>query len=288
MPFIKRIIILFLAYGDSHILSGLRKVSLIANSMFPDSEIHVVLIQNNLNCFLARENYCMFNNFKSFNCIYGDNTLFEFSGWDHGFNYVKDKFNPSSHDLILYVNDTFHRRNYKDGGSSFLEFFNADIIEGLEDQEFALGYLDDFPRPVKLFNIEYSSWIRSNIFILSYSIAKRIHPLQFPLSKNLIFNDQGVFFKDTELISANWRAYISSWLFAEKSDLYPEYSLNWIKSQPLSDGNRIFFQKKALAILSEHYLSARLHAQQIIIIDANKFLKRVDRHTTPYYEEPTK
>lgn len=278
-----RIFILFLCFGDDHLISGFRKIFDISRRMFTSAEINAVVIQNNVNTKLDL-GFIQGFDLSSIEYIYGDNSCHEFSGWDVGFNFLKNKFKLEEKDLIVFANDTFHRRMYTDGGSDYLNFFNAQLLHKINSNKFAIGYLDDFPNTVSLLDISYKCWIRSNIFMLSYLVAEQVHPLKFPLNRNLIFNENGSFFKNNSLVSENWRAYISSWLFGESSKFSPEYNLTWIKSQKLSDLNRVFFQTKALTILSEHYLSARLHELKIDIIDTNTYPKRADRHITPYYK----
>jgi hypothetical protein len=84
-------------------------------------------------------------------------------------------------------------------------------------------------------------------------------------------------------MSDNWKAYISSWLFGAEDARFPEYRLKWIRSEKLSPDNRRYFQSKAISILSEHYLTARLLKSKVRIFDFNIYPKTPDRHTSPYY-----
>ena len=270
------IIVLYLVYGEEHASEGLEVLNKIAKRMFPGSSIRVVIIDNALPADYQKE--------KSGNIVIGgENSMFEFSGWDRGVRYMLKNMGAGDSTLVFFANDTFHRRAYKDGGD-FLDVFDRAIVENRDFMNSAIGYLDDFPKNVVLNGIVYNSWIRSNIFILPANLVKKLYPLSYHIDPSEIFSSNAdEFWSDTDLISDNWKAYISSWLFGKSNDAYPEYSLHWIKAEPYNAENREFFKKKALCILSEHYLTARLFDWGVPIIDTNIYGKKPDRHIAPYY-----
>ena len=275
----KTIYILYLVYGEYKNDNGIELLLNICERIYPNAK-KIPLIINNSICLPS---------IKSSNgsfMISGNNTAFEFSGWDAGFEFLQKNFEPKDDDFLLYANDTFHQRIYAEGGKKFLDYFDDAYInlDGIDLKKLAIGYLDDFPKRVELMGIKYQSWIRSNIFFLSYGVSKFLHPFTFPLSKEYLFGRAGEsFFRPVIEISENWRAYISCWLFGDQDSRYPEYSLKWLKCSKLSENNRDFFKTKAITILSEHYLSARLHKDNIKILDTNFFPKRENRHISNYY-----
>ncbi len=276
--FNKRTFILYLSYGLNLSDSGLKRIDEISSNLIESSEKIYILIDN------KRSNYYSKLDDRT-HLISGDNTTLEFSGWDVGYKFIDDNFNLNVNDIIIFANDTFDKRNYSDGGREYLKYFDKKYLEKIIFSNLAIGYMDDFPKTVNLMGIEYKSWIRSNIFVISYDLAKKIYPLSFPIARDYIFGTvQERFFKPNMYISENWMAYISSWLFGHEDPNYPEYRLRWLKFEVLSEENRSFFQKKCLAILSEHYLSARLHYLGANIINLNKFPLRVKRHIEPYYK----
>jgi hypothetical protein len=276
---LKKIYVIYLVFGQSEMNSGIINLKNICSSIDSNAEITFLVVNNNLLDSINSSNDEIIK-------VFGNNNMFEFSGWDVGFDFIKKNFEVKDEDLILFANDTFHRRNYEDGGSSYLNFFSEKHLR-LRDKDLkniAIGYIDDFPNPVTLMGIEYVSWIRSNIFLLSYRVADMVYPLAFPLSKEYLFGNQNdSFFNPVQEISENWRAYIRCWLFGEIDPSYPEYRLNWIKVESLNEKNREYFKTKALTIMSEHYLSARLQKMRVEIVDTNLFPKRVNRHIANYY-----
>jgi len=274
---IDEIIILFLTYKSKSEEDGVNQLKSIAARMFPLAKVTFITIDN----AIITDSY--FEEMRSSIRISGDNSQYEFSGWDCGISFINKELKISNNTMILFANDTFYRRNYKDG-TNFLDIFDAPILEGKNISTSAVGYLDDFPKNVRINGIVYKSWIRSNIFILPISVVSAIYPLsiEFPLSE--VFSDSiDKFWSDSDLISENWKAYISSWMFGVENKNFPEYKLHWLKAEPLCENNWEMFKKKALCILSEHYLSAKLHKLNVPIIDTNIFEKKINRHVSAYY-----
>lgn len=275
-----KIVVLFLVFGDAHRESGLRVIRQILTRMFPEIPVDFLVIDNAVPPFNSSAKHALSRDVL---LLPGDNSLWEFSGWDKGTKYVLENISFSKDDVFLYVNDTFHLRSYS-GGANFIDVFDKPILDGVNVLESAVGYLDDFPRTVTLREITYKAWIRSNIFFLPRGIAERVFPMRFdPGNESIFSSDFQEFWGKSNIISDNWKAYISSWLFGRESDIYPEYRLRWLKAASVSPDNFEFFKKKVLCILSEHWLSARLHDWNVPIIDTNVFDKRSDRHISDYY-----
>ncbi|MCC8401219.1 hypothetical protein LJ655_04795 [Paraburkholderia sp. MMS20-SJTN17] len=272
-----RVIALFLVYGRTYADEGLSHIRKMVERMLPNAKLQIIIIDNKIDQPFENMDGPIWE-------VAGDNTLGEFTGWDHGYQFAKRVLDLNADDLILFANDTFFRRNYRDGGVSYMDFFERSIVEGHDLTRECIGYLDDFPRSVELMGIRYTSWIRSNIFFLPFNVCENLGKLTFPLPEEEIFaSDYHTFWGDTRKISDNWKAYISSWLFGYVDPKFPEYQLHWHSARKPDAENFAFFKRKARAILSEHYLTARLHAAGIPIIDTNLFPRLSDRHTAPYY-----
>ncbi len=272
-----QVIVLFLIYGDKFEKSGLGYLELIVRRMFPATVIDIVVIDNSL-----PESYV--KHCDGYVRIGGNNTLWEFSGWDRGLDYIKENISCSRYAHVFFANDTFHQRTYRDG-KNFLDVFDSPILKGKDVVKSAIGYLDDFPKDVQLCGIEYRYWIRSNIFSLPIDIVYKLYPFAETIDSQAVFSsDYEVFWSETDLISDNWKVYISSWLFGTENPKYPEYRLHWLKATSITADNYKFFKKKAKCILAEHYLSARLFDMKVPIIDTNIFDKKSDRHISAYYD----
>ncbi|MFM0145481.1 hypothetical protein [Paraburkholderia sp. RL18-085-BIA-A] len=273
----RRVIALFLVYGRTFTDEGISHIRKIFGRMLPDSELQIIIIDNKLDQPYE-------NTGKPVWEISGDNALGEFTGWDHGYEFARRKLNLNENDLILFANDTFFRRNYRAGGVGYMDFFDHPLLDGHDLTKECIGYLDDFPREVELMGIRYTSWIRSNVFFIPFNVCEKLGKFTFPLPEEEIFAPSyKAFWGKTNKISDNWKAYISSWLFGYSDPKFPEYQLHWHSARAPNEENFALFKRKARAILSEHYLTARLHGMNCPIIDTNLFPRLPDRHTAPYY-----
>lgn len=271
-----KVIVLFLVYGDKYLQDGLNELRKIVSRMFPSVGADYIVVDNAMHLSFDERR-------SDYRIVGGDNSLWEFSGWDRGFAYAKDNDYITDGSVVFFANDTFYRRQYKDG-TNFLDVFDAAILDGRDVRNSAIGYLDDFPKPVSIRGIEYISWIRSNIFAIPSNIVDMLWPFAKTIEPAYVFSDSYIkFWSDNDVISRNWKAYISSWLFGAECPEFPEYKLHWIKAEPVTEENFEYFKKKALCILSEHYLSARLHNMGVPVIDTNIFPKNPRRHIDEYY-----
>jgi len=273
----QKIFILYLIHTSSKLEAGLELISSITNSMSQNSPSltpQYIIIDT-----AADRTYHSINH----TIIPGDNSCHEFSGWDTGVEHIKSNYLLNDNDLILFVNDSF----YTSYGQQYLTLFANTLLPLTNKSNWALGYMDDFPKQAKILDKPYQNWIRSNFFIMPFHCLKKIGPLTIPIDENEVFcpKESSEFWSQTPLISDNFKSYISSWLFEKANPAYPEYQLNWDRAEPVSKENYAFFKKKAMCILSEHYLTARLHFHKIEITNVNPNKNLLNRHIKPYYEQ---
>jgi hypothetical protein len=274
---VSKVYVIALCYGDEHLNGMLDVAETFVKNNFPNVETHLLVVDNKLTRPEEPNRYGGL-------CIYGDNSQQEFSGWQRGIEYLASHFKPSNTDAVVFLNDTVHRRNYAVGGDRYFEAYRIDQ-DGPAPQVWAAGYLDDFPAEASIHGLKFTTWIRSNLFAMNWPAVQLITPLVFPCSISEVFDstDSNRFWGEQAPMSDNWKAYISSWLFGAEDPRFPEYRLKWIRSEKLNPDNRRYFQSKAISILSEHYLTARLLKSKVRIFDFNIYPKTPDRHTSPYY-----
>jgi hypothetical protein len=274
---LSKVFVIALCYGDADIGGMLDVAEIFVGNNFPNAETKWLIVDNKL--VAANESYW---NGKLY--INGDNSQQEFSGWQRGIDYLKAHFQPSNADAVVFLNDTVHRRNYTMGGNRYYEGYRINY-DGPTPEAWAAGYLDDFPVEASVNGLKFSNWIRSNLYTMNWQAVQLITPLVFPCSVDEVFDNinRDRFWGEHAPMSANWMAYISSWLFGTEDARFPEYRLKWIRFEKLCDENRRHFQSKALSILSEHYLTARLLKSNVKLFDFNTYPKMPDRHISPYY-----
>ena len=274
---VSKVFVVALCFGDEHIAGMLDVAQTFVGNNFPNIETQLLVVDNQLEAP---------HEVDRFGGVYlnGDNSQQEFSGWQRGIDYLTSRFKLSNTDAVVFLNDTVHRRNYAVGGDRYFETYRIEH-DGAAPQVWAAGYLDDFPAETSIHGLKFSTWIRSNLFAMNWPAVQLVSPLVFPCSWDEVFDDTHTdrFWGEHAPMSANWMAYISSWLFGAEDPRFPEYRLKWIRAEKLNADNRRYFQSKAISILSEHYMTARLLKSNVKIFDFNIYPKASDRHTSPYY-----
>lgn len=195
--------------------------------------------------------------------ISGDNSSREFSGFDRGVEYLKT-LKPNADDIVIFANDTFHR-SY---GDSYLDLVSKSKLQDMQNGGI-LGYVDSFPAPVTGFGKTFSSWIRTSFFMLNYLGLNKILPFAIPVDKKTVFGSTpDTFFVENELLSANYKQYIRTWLF-EAHIGQSEFKESWHSKKPLTLDNLNAMQEKAWCILCEQQMSARMAENKISIVKIN-------------------
>lgn len=270
------IFVLFFGFKQNKFKEIKILINRICKNLFNNFKVDFYIIENNSKKYDKIKH-------KYSNVLLGDNSCFDFSGWDSALEQLKNKRKLKKYDFICFANDTFINRNYTSG--LFLKNFNKKKLPKI-DKFSAIGFLDDFPKTTYINYLPCKIWIRSNFFFLSKEIIKKIKFLTFPIKNKYLFNSSIKNFFKNEKLSENWIAYMSSWLFNSKDQNHPEYRLNWIKSRKLTKKNIKFFKKKAKTIMSEHYLTSRiLINKHFKICNTNLNGLKKNRHIKPYYRE---
>jgi len=269
-----RIVIIYLVYDNRDIDRSVILLRSIVERMFGDCGTSTIIVDN---ASSESGSFCKRTNGEYI--ISGDNRLHEFSGWERGYEVACDEFNLTDRDLVLFANDTFDRQAHL----GYLDTLDRKLIANRDVRFSSIGYCDDLPRDAKLLDLTHRWWFRSNIFIHPKATVDRLLPFGFPVgAKELFSDDPKDFWRESDLISENWKAYICCWLFGAYDRRFPEYKLVWHKAEPLTAANRASFQMKALCILSEHYMGARLANWRVPIIDFNLLERTSDRHLGAY------
>jgi hypothetical protein len=269
-----RIAIIYLVYDNRDIEGSLNLLRATTARLYGDCATSTVIVDN---ASVASSGLRAWTNGDL--VVAGDNRLHEFSGWERGYEVACDAFDLTDRDLVLFANDTFDRLAHR----GYLDTLDRKLVENRDVCSSSVGFCDDFPGDARLLDLTYRWWFRSNIFIHPKATVDRLLPLSFPArEKDLFSSDPGEFWNDSDLISENWKAYVSCWLFGAYDRRFPEYQLVWHKAEPLTAANTAFFRVKAFCILSEHYMGARLANWRVPIIDFNLLEQTSDRHLGNY------
>lgn len=251
--------IVYLQFTSQHQQTGLNKLKQLMTEFFPNSPRHFCVVDNSIN-----GNFEISLDLET-DFIPGDNCSRDFSGYDLGIGWLQKAYPPTSKTIWIFANDTFHR----DLDVETLKFFKKNIIDFGIRSRAIIGYQDCYPKPVHSFGLLLHRWIRTNFFILTNDALIQALPLSVPFEDESIFGvPPQKFFKDVSPLSERYRDYLQTWLFGKKDPL-GEFKAKWRSSEKLTKENFQEFKAKTRAILSEHYLSARLLHKGIPIVPVN-------------------
>ncbi|NCC55977.1 MAG: hypothetical protein EOM11_10975 [Erysipelotrichia bacterium] len=140
-----------------------------------------------------------------------------------------------------------------------------------------VGWRGSFHQNMTFLNYSAFIWIRTNCFITNYELLSLVQPLQIKeMSCDLFSGQVNSFFSINAPLGNEYKAYLRSWLFG---DLQPGIQLtkSWYLSETLSDENIHFFEQKAISIICEHALSARVinNGGHLVFINKSSLPKKL-------------
>lgn len=254
------IFFVLLVYSEKYYEKALYELNELAKKTSGSSNYKLLVVNNNNQLDLSKFDYLR----SKIDFIEGDNTGFEFSGWDVATAYLRTNYNITN-SYIAYANDTFcHHRKWgfyqKYKFSHAFKYFIQSNISGL------CGEKNIFSNKVNLNNVELDGWISTYLFMIS---------TDFLINNNVKFdnatNKESCFFSvitENEIkFNSNFdeelAKHLNSWLF-------PSNEKNgWYKA---NDSSLIEKRNKLKSILNEKLLSANIKNKCGEIIDINSFL----------------
>lgn len=182
--------------------------------------------------------------------INGDNSGWEFSGWDKGLSYLKET--NIQYDAILFVNDSF--LNPGAGGSPDLIINNEQLNSCIENNAFISNTVSQAHVKLELNGIDVSTWSRSHCFILSKPMIDYLGHIQSYdinfLNKCIKEEKHHRYFKTDAPLNESLKTLIINWL-----------SGYWHSAFVIEE-NWELFRMKTLAFFNEITLSARIKEMQ--------------------------
>jgi hypothetical protein len=197
------------------------------------------------------------------------NTQWEFSAWQRGVTWLGARMDD--YDFIHLATSAFRMLNTR-----HLDRFDTAMLEAIRGRAAALGHIDYYDEAVTIGtasgDVSLRSWLRSSFVFLA---PTELRLLGSPVS----FDDPGAFFSGVPQapfradapLSANYRQYITGWLTGPGTG----QGVEWHSRLQLSNETLRRFEGKAMAILNEQMLSARLRAQGCALIDATWLATRL-------------
>lgn len=254
------VLVIFLVYTDAHQATGLMRLRQLVERLFVPADIHYLVVDNA--CEEPLEERLPDGTWR----ISGDNRCREFSGYDHGMRWFESRMKMDERAVIVVANDTFDR-SY---GCGYLEGFTRWRVAQLMHSQGLLGYLDAFPQQVTALGYVFQTWVRSSLILLTYSTLKRIGSFCLDIDRERLFRNDADerFFSEAAPLSENYRSFIRTWLFAPPDNA--TFDKAWHSKTLLTQDNVTAMRDKAVCILCEHLLSARVRQQGLPLIAVNE------------------
>ena len=186
-------------------------------------QIDIFFIVNNYKIY--NELYYQYESFENIRIVKGDNSTFEFSGFQTTINQLLDE-NKFIYDSLLLTNETL----FSHFPASHIRHINYDLFYNACTIETSYGYMDTANKTFKLHDKTYDKWLRANFILINNNILKKIN------YKVHTFNHDNMFICDT------LNKFLNTWL---QNDRY-------------SNVNSQVIRIKKICILNEHYLSNKL------------------------------
>lgn len=246
-----KVLRLLLRYGEEKYPEALPQLNQLYCTQLPGIEFETVIIDNALEAgFVQRLDAGTL-------LIGGDNSSWEFSGWDQGLKQLGLRI--WEFDYINVVTSAFHEL-YND----YLKRFTPALLKKLCGQPLALGHIDCFNATVRYNSFAFRHWMRSSFFFLPPAELRALQSLVSIRSKDGIFsgNPEKPFAPGAPL-SQNYQEYIYNWLTGAGTG----QGVEWHSKFGLSRETLPYFEQKTLAILNEQLLSCRLRAAGCRLID---------------------
>lgn len=237
-----RLLTLLVRHGTERYPDADRRLDALLSRTLPDVERSTVIIDNALPSGLksACGSQCFL--------IGGDNTDWEFSGWNVGLRFAGGLARPF--DLIHFATDAFEQFD-----AAAPARITAPMLEALRFGPAAAGHIDFFNEPAELFGQPVQFWLRSSFFFLRPAEVRALGSMVSLLDKRAVFSgDPGQPFRKGSSVSGRLADYLTGWLTGEGTG----QGVQWHSRFVLNAGTLPFFEAKAAAILNELLLSQRL------------------------------
>jgi hypothetical protein len=128
-----------------------------------------------------------------------------------------------------------------------------------------VGWIDEYPRAVELFGLTLRQWIDTSLVLARRTTLADLLPLAKPFANDVFAEDWRTVFREPSPLSENYRAYLKTYFFGDRSDR--EFEHGWYAQEALTERNFAAFTLKLRCVFCEHLLSARARARGIPLVD---------------------
>jgi hypothetical protein len=183
----------------------------------------------------------------------------EFSSWQAGLDALGDRV--AGFDFVHLATAAFQALY-----ATYIERFDEHMLEAVKGRAAAVGHIDRYDAPVRLFGRASQSWLRSSFVFLPPTELRLLRSLLSVTDGEALFSgDPARPFRADAPIDAAYQSYITGWLTAEEGT---GQGVTWHSRFKLDAETLPLFEAKSLAILNEHALTVRLREQGCAAVDA--------------------
>lgn len=240
------IVYVLLVYSKEYLRKAIDEMNFLAKTIGVDYKI--IIINNNKDLVVEYS-------------IQGDNSAYEFSGWDTALNYIRENINEKLQGVV-FANDTFcHHRKW--GGFQRLKFSTSFKKMIFRNFSGICGDKNSFMKDFNVLGENMNGWISSYLFFISPDII---------FNKDFKFNMIDLYVKDwiidinekegvvfSDHLDESLSIHLNNWLF-------PSENYGWYRAKNTSIEQKA---SKLRSILNEKILTANILKLGGYVYDVN-------------------
>jgi hypothetical protein len=210
----------------------------------------------------------------------GDNSAWEFSAFDRGLEYVRER--GSHPEVVVLATDALLAY-----GDAYLDLVDNETVAWTRGRAAGVGWIDSFMQACEILGHRYDSWLRTSLVFLPWTQAVSLGRLAIELDERRFFSGdpEHPFLPDAPL-SGNLQELLLQWLTTGPGAGGNDGG-GWHSRFVLDAGCLGYFQDKVQAILREHLLGARLRELGVPAFDLRAVRELSRRRLGSGIDEPT-
>lgn len=248
-----KILSLYIRYGTDKYTHGYDDLSHYYATCLPKTKVQRVIIDN------AQHTDSYQKEADGTLIIGGDNKFWEFSGWDHAIDFLRDKI--VHYDYVHLVTSAYNQLY-----TAYINRISQPMLELMRNRDVAIGHIDAYNEPIEFLHCISQAWIRSSFVFLPPATLMRLGKITSVGAEGRdawFSGTPAAPFSDAAPISKLMQSNIINWLTGEGTG----QNTVWHSRFDLNEKSLPFFQAKSLAILNEHALSLSILAQGSSLVD---------------------
>jgi len=197
--------------------------------------------------------------------IGGDNSRWEFSGWDQGLRFLGQRILDLE---FVHLATSAYQELY----TAYIERLDEEMLSFVVGRGAAVGHIGYYDSPVALLGRPCQSWLRTSFLFMPPTELRLLGSLVSVSDGSVFFSgDPARPFREDAPISDNYKQCILGWLTGSGTG----QGVSWHSRFDLSATTIEMFEAKTLAILNEMMLTVRLRTQGCATVDATWLSARV-------------